>query len=124
VAAGKNLGRQQRLSSVPASWQLERERVLSSLELTGSLVHSEPMVDHTLLVGEPADLHLEVDDLSEGQIGSSRRREVLDEVGAVLGCNRVDHELHIIAKGSFPAPAQHPTETKPSLQRGQGFFSR
>ncbi len=81
-------------------------------------------MDRTLLVGKSADLHFEVDELSERQIGSSRRREVLDEVGAVLGCNRVGHEFQIIAKGSFPAPAQHPAETKPPLQRGQGFFSQ
>src|SRR3954451_10330483 len=81
------------------------------------------MVDHTVLVGEPADLHFEVDDLSEREVWSSRRRELLDEVGAVLGRNRVGHEFKIIAQGPLPTSAQHPTETKPSLQRGQGFFS-
>ena len=75
------------------------------------------MVDRTVLVGKSAELHFEVDDRSERQVWSSRRRELLDGVGAVLGRNRVGHEFQVIANDRLDAANDDATfsELKPVM---------
>jgi hypothetical protein len=97
---------------------LPANRPMPCSELTSHASNAETGTRLVSLVDERANDDFKIDLLTQREVGSTRRGEILHQVRAVFGRHVVGHKLQVLLQRPLRPPAHDPSQPQPSAADG------